>query len=424
MNSIIIVGGGAAGLMAAWELSKHKNHVIILEAKDRLGGRIYTINEADFSEPIEAGAEFIHGDLPLTLSLLKQAGIIYHAIEEKMFNVEKGKFKIQKNNDPHWNKLLQKMHELNEDMTLADFLNNYFSDDKYEALRESVKGFAGGFDLADVSSASVKSLYREWSEKMENQYRIDGGYKKLVVYLETECKKNGVVIHTNCCVKKISWQKNEVNINTMCSRFFKSNKVIVAVPISVLQAKDNSENYLEFAPAIPEHISAAKNIGFGIVIKVVFELTEIFWNKEKNNAGFILTREKMSTWWTQLPLQNKILTGWIGGEKASLLKDITDNEILELAIQSLANAFALTEECIKSKLKASCIYNWYKEPGINGGYSYNTTKSVEAKKILGKPVNDTIFFSGEALFQGSPLGTVEAALQSGKKTSAEVLETL
>ena len=84
MNSVIIIGGGAAGLMAAYELSKHKLPVTVLEAKDRLGGRIHTINDSSFSQPIELGAEFIHGDLPLTLSLLHKAAINYHATNGKM----------------------------------------------------------------------------------------------------------------------------------------------------------------------------------------------------------------------------------------------------------------------------------------------------------------------------------------------------
>ncbi|MEP6683333.1 MAG: NAD(P)/FAD-dependent oxidoreductase [Parafilimonas sp.] len=424
MKSTIIIGGGAAGLMAAYELSKRKNHVIILEAKNRLGGRIFTINDNNFSQPIEAGAEFIHGDLPVTLSLLKEAGIAYHAIAGKMFQLEAGKVHLQKNRDAHWNKLIKQMQQLETDMALDDFLNTFFKDDKYAELRESVKNFAGGFDLADASKASVKSLSREWNNEMEQQYRIDGGYIQIINYLETECRKNGCVIHTNCCVKKINWKKDEVNINTMCSRFFKSSKIIITVPVSVLQAKDDNENYIEFAPAIPQHNNAAKNIGFGIVIKILLEFSEAFWNQQSKNIGFILTSEEIPTWWTQLPADNSILTGWVGGEKAVVLKDKTDEEILEIAMQSLSNAFAINKEDLQLKLKASSVYNWYKEPDINGGYSYNTLQSVEAKKVLHEPVDDTIFFSGEALFDGTPVGTVEAALDSGKKAALKVLATV
>ena len=274
MNNVVIIGGGVSGLMAALELLKHNVQVTIIEAKNSLGGRICTLKENGFSRPIETGAEFIHGDLPLTLSLLDEAGITYHSINDKMVHIENGRLKQESGLDHYWNKLMKQMAALNHDMILDDFLHTYFSGDKYVHLRASVKGFASGFDLADTSVASTKSLYIEWNKEMGNQYRINEGYEKLVQYLETECRQRGCLIYTDCCAKKISWQKNEVNILTMCSRLFKAGKVVLTVPLSVLHAISNSENYIEFEPLIPEHISAAGNIGFGNVIKIILEFTE------------------------------------------------------------------------------------------------------------------------------------------------------
>src|SRR4051812_32962499 len=112
MNSIIVVGGGAAGLMVAYELSTHKLPVTVLEAKNRLGGRILTLTDNEFSQPVETGAEFIHGDLPHTISLLKTAGIPYYAITGKMFQLEKGKLKKERHYTDDWNKLMKQMREL------------------------------------------------------------------------------------------------------------------------------------------------------------------------------------------------------------------------------------------------------------------------------------------------------------------------
>ncbi|TMI92838.1 MAG: FAD-dependent oxidoreductase [Bacteroidetes bacterium] len=74
-KEIIIVGGGAAGLMAARELLEQGNRVTVLEAEDRLGGRIHTIHNSSFERPVEKSAEFIHGNLPLTIQLMKEADI-------------------------------------------------------------------------------------------------------------------------------------------------------------------------------------------------------------------------------------------------------------------------------------------------------------------------------------------------------------
>jgi len=93
-DTIIIIGAGAAGLMAAKELSSKQQTVIVLEADKRLGGRIYTLYDV-FEKPVETGAEFIHGKLTLTHQLLKEANLSFHATKGKMLNVENGEWKKQ-----------------------------------------------------------------------------------------------------------------------------------------------------------------------------------------------------------------------------------------------------------------------------------------------------------------------------------------
>ena len=307
-------------------------------------------------------------------------------------------------------------------MTLSDFLDRYFAVDQYESLRESVKGFAGGFDLADVETASVKSLYREWTNEMDNQYRIDGGYQSLVKYLSTQSK--GCVIETDCGVQKIDWQENRVVVTDRRGRIFKSDKAVIAVPISVLQAERDDENFIAFDPSVTTHQEAARNIGFGNVIKLLIEFKNNFWNDQVKNAGFFLTSETIPTWWTLSPENGSVLTGWVGAEKTKLLTLKSNEEILGIALQSLSNAFNLSKDDLQSNLKAYAVANWSKENYINGGYSFNTVASADAKKVLQQPIADTIFFAGEALFDGTPGGTVEAAIASARYTVQQVLQVL
>ena len=86
---VLVIGAGAAGLMAAWEIIQTGKKVAIIEARERIGGRIHTIYDKKFSLPIEAGAEFMHGDLPLTKLLLKKAGIAYPKVEGSVWRKEK-----------------------------------------------------------------------------------------------------------------------------------------------------------------------------------------------------------------------------------------------------------------------------------------------------------------------------------------------
>src|ERR1700760_2602377 len=144
-TDVIIIGAGAAGLMAAYKLSEAYKNIIVLEARDRIGGRIHTISNNSGSENVELGAEFIHGDLPVTLNLLKEAKIAYSPAGGDMVHYKDGRFTKDDHFIEGWDLLIQKLNELKEDITLYDFLQQYFNEDKYEVLRKSVIRFVSGY---------------------------------------------------------------------------------------------------------------------------------------------------------------------------------------------------------------------------------------------------------------------------------------
>ena len=106
------------------------------------------------------------------------------------------------------------------------------------------------------------------------------------------------------------------------------------------------------------------------------------------------------------------------------LKDCSDEDLLEVAIESLSSAFAKPAEVLKNKLVAHKIANWTNAQNIYGGYSYETPQSADAKKLLTEPVEQTIFFAGEALYSGIMKGTVEAALVTGKEAALKILKSI
>ena len=159
---VIIIGAGAAGLMAAYYLSKTGKQVLMLEARNRTGGRIHTVYGEPFSNYAELGAEFVHGDLPVTLQLLKEAEIKTVAATGEMWNFREGILSKDNWQTDHWDLLIEKLNKLENDTTIDNFLKWEFSDDKYKQLRESVIKFASGYDTADVTKASAFALRREW----------------------------------------------------------------------------------------------------------------------------------------------------------------------------------------------------------------------------------------------------------------------
>ena len=414
---VIVVGAGAAGLTLTKCLAEAGYTVCLLEAGDIAGGRIATISEQGFSTPVETGAEFIHGKLPLTFKLLKEAGITYETVEGDMIGVQNGVWQKDEH-DENWDKFMKELNHLKTDTTVLEFLNAHFSEKRYILLRQAVQRFAEGFDLADISKASMLSVKKEWKDIEKKQYRIKGGYTQLINFLLDRCRLKNAVISFNTCVNKIIHEKDDVTVYTSDNKSFTGKKVIITVSIGVLQS-----GTIQFQPLLTDHGVAIQSLGFGSVIKFLLEFKTDFWKEFEDDIGFLLTDEEIPTWWTQMPTESNILTGWLGGPKAAEKIFEQDEALLQSALQSLSAIFRIPPAMLREELVHHKIINWQTLQHIKGGYSYNTPGTEQAIKILATPIDETIFFAGEALGGGDSQGTVESAIQSGYDTAARLMKS-
>ena len=421
-SDIIVIGAGACGLMAAKELSDKGKIVTLLEAKSNAGGRIHTLQPKAFLQPVETGAEFIHGKLPVTLQLLKGANITYTKAEGNMQRNSGGKW--HENDEPveGWDELTEKMDELKEDTTLALFLETYFGSEKHKDLRQQALQYAQGFDAVDPDKASVIALRDEWEHDEEVTYRVDGGYGRMIDYLQVYCEQKGCSFVFDSAVTNIEWKEGEVKIKTQANEIYEAEQAIIAVPVGVLQLEKVVKEYMRFTPALPQVEHAVKEIGYGNVIKVLLQFSSLFWQQQKD-ALFFFSDQKIATWWTQSPSQYPMLTGWIAGKKTDEFKDVSEADLLQLSLQSLATIFNKSEAEMKRLLTASHIVNWENDAFAKGAYSYSMIGSEEAKKILNEPIAHTLFFAGEALYSGKSGGTVEAALVQGLEVAKKILKS-
>jgi monoamine oxidase len=419
-TSCIIIGAGASGLMAAHHLIQAGCSVSILEARKRVGGRIYTLATGNFSSPVEAGAEFIHGDLPLTSSLLKQANVPWRQMEGDMFRVHEGHLQKGDFFKDEWEQLLTKLKPLKVDMTLDDFLQKNFSPEKHPELYTNVKRFVEGYNAADIKKVSALALRNEWSENEDPiQYRPEGGYGRLITFLVNEVTTRGARLHQSTAVEKIIWNKQKVEVLTNHGSF-SADKVLLTVPLSVLDK-------LKFEPDLPDHRQAATDIGFGSVIKFIFEFQDAVWENDADRPmprmKFLFSDAPIPTWWSQLPDKRPLLTGWLGGPLVEEMPD-DSGQLFGKAIDSLAYVLGKTSTQIQSNLRAWHIENWDKDPFSRGAYSYAKINTPQARRVFSSlsGAGSVIFWAGEALYNGPHTGTVEAALTSGRDAAHRMIE--
>jgi monoamine oxidase len=409
---VIIIGAGAAGLMAAHELSGKGVEVVLLEAAERIGGRIHTIIPPGFSNHVEAGAEFIHGKVALTLQLMRKARLPYATADGNMYRYENGRLNHHFSESKLWSEFYDKLEKLENDCTLEVFLNRHFAAKHYDKLRKEVFEMAQGLDLADISQLSTVSIRKEWLSD-ETQFRPVTGYTSLLEFLRNDAPLERYHLLLNQQAFKISWRRGFAKVCTH-DKEYTANAVIVAVSLCSYIRKA-----ISFEPDIDPMLQHFESIGFGQVIKMAFEFDDIFWNRQYPDLGFLFT-ENGITFWSQLSQQRPVLTGWIGNSYIKRYDEFDDDALKKMALSHLAEVFDPIN--VYAKCRACAVFRYTHNTIPGGGYSWLKTESKSAIRKLNQGIDKTIYFAGEALHIGAETGTVEAALQSGRFAARKILK--
>jgi monoamine oxidase len=418
-NNIIVIGAGAAGLIAARELGRAGKRVTILEARNRCGGRIEPLPSADFGYPAEGGAEFVHGEAPATRRLLREAGLATLPLAGAAWRVENGVFSHGDPSGPEDDQFHQRLMELRSDMTVAEFLQQHFAGAAYTRLRHSITRMVEGYDAADPRRASVLALRDEWMDSGQNmQARIAGGYGTMVDFLAAECRKHGVTIRLDSAVTAIEASDRGCVVHCANGDIHEGDAVILAVPLPLLK---------EIALPAPEREKAATaaKIGFGNVIKFLLRFESCWWCEQRAEfaeLSFLISDARIPVWWTQHPAPVPLLTGWFGGPKTEAMAQFTEQKLIETGIAALAGIFGLDPKQLMRRLVTARAIDWAKDPFARGAYSYATLDARAAQSALTRPDDRPIRFSGEAIYRGPEAGTVEAALASGLETAQAILK--
>ena len=200
----VVVGAGAAGLMAAQELARAGKQVTILEARGRCGGRIYPLPEDEFGYKAEGGAEFVHGAAPMTRALMREAGVSLSPRGGTRWRLRAGSLSPADSAVPHMDRFDRALRAVKADLPVAGFLQTQFAQPRYDDLRRSVTRTVEGYDAADPHRFSTLALREEWTARDDGEHgRIAGGYGTLIEHLASYCRDHGATLHFGAAVVAI-----------------------------------------------------------------------------------------------------------------------------------------------------------------------------------------------------------------------------
>jgi monoamine oxidase len=435
--TVIILGAGAAGMAAAAVLSQKGVSTLLLEARDRIGGRIHTLNDPAFPIPIDLGAEYVHGDPPATWKIIRQANLIAHDVPFDHHELRGRRLVHLQNFSEEIEKIMTGIPR--HDLSFAEFLQKHKRQPELANARRLAIHFVQGFDAADPQLASTQSIGEEWEGigdiEEETQHRILEGHAAIIEHLRKSLDRQRATIRLNTPVSEISWSRAKITC-TAGRRMFHAKKLIVTLPLGLLQLPPDTPGAIRFLPDIPRKRIAANRLGSGPVVKALFKFREPFWEnpavaralhlKEGLEKAVFLHAPDLPfpTWWTALPLRLSMLTAWAGGPKARGLAGLPRAMLIDTALDSLAKLLHQSRARLLSLLEKSHVYDWLSDPYSRGAYSYITVGSKRARNVLAKSIDKTLFFAGEATDTSGQASTVAGALASGERAAREVLATL
>ena len=428
---VIVVGAGAAGLIAAGDLLAAGRRVRLLEARDRVGGRIWTRREPGVAVPIELGAEFIHGRAPVTEALLEQAGTAVIEAGDTHFGLQHGELEPSDHLFQPIRAAMQSSDALErEDMSLDAFLDQHLSSALTPEQRRYARTLAEGFDAADTSRVSARSIAQEWTGGTIGsapQSRPREGYESLVAALMARLGGERLRLQLQSPVHSLRWSRGSVEVcGEFCSQPFtvRAARALIALPLGVLQQPATGAGAVCFIPALEMKRAALAGLASGPVIKLQLLFASAFWEtvhggRYRDAAFFHAPEEEFPTFWTAAPARAPLLVAWAGGPRAQrLAASDAPTDIVRKALATLKQLFRGID--LQAQLRAWYYHDWQHDPLARGAYSYLTVGAHDARATLARPLEDTLFFAGEAT-DDEEGGTVAGALRSGKRAAQEIL---
>jgi monoamine oxidase len=402
---VIVVGAGVAGLAAARHLTAAGRHVLILEARGRLGGRILTVRDALSPLPIELGAEFVHGTPAELWSVIESARVpVMDVVGDNYFS-DNGTLHKQEDRTAQFEKVYAVMREAPE-QTFASFIANPRFDDE---TRRALTSYVEGINAASKERISTGFVLETEAAEGGRSYRLLRGYDGLIDFLWHGVDSRFAELRLNTEVHSVKWKCGCVEVSTSRGTF-EGAQVVITVPLGVLAA-----DAIRVDPKPPALKLALEALEMGKAVRVVLRFRERFWETDKrSDMSFLFSADAvMPTWWTAYPARTPVITGWSAGPKAASLLGKTKAEVAQEAINALARVLGRSASFLSERLEAVHYHDWQADLRSRGAYCFVKAGGIDVQRWFARPVDETLFFAGEATEWTGNAGTVHGAIASG-----------
>ena len=421
MADVIIVGAGVAGLAAARELTAGGLNVLILEARNRIGGRILTHRDPFLPAPVELGAEFVHGKPPVLWRLLDNGRFPVVDVEGQSWCRSSGSLVPCDGLEARTHGLLARMKSLaGADLTFQEFLDRVDGDAEAKAWAAA---YVEGFNAAHKERISVRSLVEDEEAAARigggRAYRVLSGYDGVPREIFRSIDPARCDLRLNAAVKTFRWSRGAVEAEARGGPF-RAARAIVTVPLGVLQAGD-----IRFEPPPQTALEAARRLAMGQAARITLRFRERFWERlgGLEDLGFLLSGDPwFPTWWTALSLRAPLLTGWAAGPAGERYSGCDEGFVLEKALDALSGLLEIPRPGLDSRLEAWHYHDWHADPFARGAYSWVPAGCLDARAALAENVEQTLWFAGEAVNLEGYGGTVHGAIGAGIRAARQVLE--
>jgi monoamine oxidase len=403
---IAVIGAGAAGLGAARALENSGLSVIVLEARDRVGGRGHTIMAAP-DIVFDVGCGWLHS--ADKNSFVKIAQQLHFEIDKtrppwRELGAHIG-FPLQERID-----FIQALDAFDERVEEAagngrdEAASNYLEPgNRWNPMIDAISTYINGCELDAVSVRDAGAY-----EDTEINWRIRRGYGALMTAYGAPCP-----LALNAQVTLIDHSGTRVRIETSQGTLF-AGKVIVTVPTNLI-----ADEAVRFHPPLPAKVDAARGLPLGIADKVMLALDDPEALPKDGNLRGATMRTAMGSFHLR-PFGQPCVEGYFGGSFAKTLEEAGNGA---LAAQSIDEIVALLGSDFRRKLKPLAESRWAHDPFARGSYSHALPGHAGKRAVLAAPVDGRLFFAGEAT---SPnfFSTAHGARDSGERAAREVLASL